>query len=264
MVAIINTNAPLYGVLVSDKSHLMGERKVVKRAYTTMMAIKCLSGTKLPGEPKDLVGDALFELEMATIEHKWWDDLSPQENYDKFSYGNLKGPEEKFERNALSKTRDMGVTPTRVFVSTPNQKNSERFFTHLSATPNMPQMTPLPFVGLAATDDTNAVEVKHHGSLGITTTGVVQDTNHPHLHVSMSHYEPSQKPHPYFKGKDVEPPEPVQVAQLTVLDVDAAKENWDGALLKKYINELGLHVIPTTGKDALQPVLMFWSVLGDY
>ncbi|EME84220.1 uncharacterized protein MYCFIDRAFT_173249 [Pseudocercospora fijiensis CIRAD86] len=147
----------------------------------------------------------------------------------------------------------MGVVTTRIFVSTPYQKKGIQFFMHLSATPDMPKMTPLPFVGLPATEDTNAAEVDHYGSLGTTTTDVLPDTDHPHLQVSTTYYEPSTKLHPYFKGKDVERPDPCQAGQLTVLDVDAAKENWDAALLKEYTNKLGLHVIPTAGKDAHQP-----------
>ncbi|EME84221.1 uncharacterized protein MYCFIDRAFT_173250 [Pseudocercospora fijiensis CIRAD86] len=107
MFGVATTIAPLYGVLVSDKSHLVGERRLVKRDYATLMAHKTLADTKLPPELIDQISDELFKMEMAIVEWKWWDDLPHQENYAKFKYRT--GTETNFELNALSK----GVSQAR-------------------------------------------------------------------------------------------------------------------------------------------------------
>lgn len=160
--------------------------------------------------------------------------------------------------------REMGVTTTRTFVSTPGQKDNVQYFWHLSASRAQPQMALNSFVGMPATNIASNAVVKYPGSLGDSYVGLRSDPEQRHLDSVFTDYQDSDKTHPYFKGKDVEKPNPVQVAHLVTFDIKAAIQSWDADLLKRYVDEMGLEIIPLVyGSDKMEPVAMTWNVTRD-
>ncbi|KXT18234.1 hypothetical protein AC579_2873 [Pseudocercospora musae] len=236
----------MYGVLASEKSDLFGERKVVKRAYASMMATKCLSATKFPDEVKDLNGDALFKLEMDTVESKWWDLIGPHEICDIFKC--YPGEESDYELPILESVRK-GMTATRIFVNTPGQKDAEQYYVHLSAAPVQPQTA---FSSFLATPTTSSSYVS-----------VAPDAEQPHLQTALTECIPSTKRHPYYKGADIKKPNSVQCATLMTIEIMAAVQSWDAELLKRYVNDLSLDLVAIGAADLYTPMPMWYNLTID-
>jgi len=74
------TTTPLYGVLVSRKSYLIGLRCHVKTKFAQVLAERVCAG-RLPTELSDLIADELIKLECETVRHTW--DLRNSGHWDK-------------------------------------------------------------------------------------------------------------------------------------------------------------------------------------
>lgn len=76
----------LYGVYVSEKSHLIGVRCLVKREHARMLAMKVAG--HLPQELTDLIENELYVLEEASVRSRWTLPAD-QQNYRKFRYESM-------------------------------------------------------------------------------------------------------------------------------------------------------------------------------
>lgn len=76
----------LYGVYVSEKSHLIGVRCLVKQEHSKMLAAKVAG--HLPRELTDLIEKELYELEKASVRARWTPNTSEQ-NQLKFRYTSM-------------------------------------------------------------------------------------------------------------------------------------------------------------------------------
>jgi hypothetical protein len=85
MPALKTSTSLLYGVFVSEKSFLIGVRRLVKREHTQMLVLK-IAGQALPTELVNEIAERLYALEKAGILAKWDAMKTPEENYNKFSY----------------------------------------------------------------------------------------------------------------------------------------------------------------------------------
>lgn len=93
----------LYGVYVSEKSHLIGVRCLVKREHSKMLARKVAG--HLPQELTDQIEKDLYELEERSV-RACWIPKATQQNHLKFRYASIvSGAEIEVCRRMVSPSR---------------------------------------------------------------------------------------------------------------------------------------------------------------
>lgn len=78
--------ALLYGVFVTEKSYLIGLRKLIKREHISML-ISHVCGDRFPQEVVDIIEQSLYDLEKDIVDSAWKGNAEDNENIRKFLPG---------------------------------------------------------------------------------------------------------------------------------------------------------------------------------
>lgn len=218
---------PLYGILVTQKSILLGRRRLAKAHYAKFLAHRVVE-SRLPPELVDQIVDDLIELDNAEMT-QLWRTLTSRKCYRATLFdlpvvgGTLAEKAAVEELASLSS----GMLCGRVTVKTSDGRNT--LYVHISASKNRPSLAQL-YPGAAP------------------STGPALHFEDGHLHV---HCHPGTATTLSREHVQIQPSSKKrQVARLVQVDgIEEAIKNWDQEAVERFVKVVGLKVVFMNGEE---------------
>ncbi|SMR63963.1 unnamed protein product [Zymoseptoria tritici ST99CH_3D1] len=266
------TSNILYGIFISERSFLIGVRCLVKREHVRFLVLR-IAGRKLPAELADEIVDHLYALEKADIVAEWDIGNSPEENYQKFHYGEA---QTDAERVAFEKMHDLNVDAAWIANSRPSQSfagpstmQQDCHYIHLSALKTRPSLAVALPPRCPTRYPSGILYTTTKGSLSANVTASPSEASLPAdemVYTLPKRPKLNERIVAKTKGKGKTRSEPRSVCRLlSVEGLEAATRDWDAAALEKYVELLELCVIRTergAGGERMKPgifVLQTWD-----
>lgn len=232
---------PLYGILVTERSWLLGQRRLVKSYYAHTLVRRVL-GRRLPGELINQIADDLTELEYADLKKLWTalkDKLHHRETL--FQLPAMGGTE--VEQSAARELRSLshGMLSGKVEIAKPDGANMR--YMHISASKNKPNLIHI-VPGGAPEPDPPVPYADGHVRVHITR-GSPSAISRERVHIE-----------PNTAGS--------QVGRLVLIDgIEDAIKWWDYEAVEQYVKFLNLHVVSMSDEEGeeLTPRLRFLQTI---
>ena len=250
----------LYGIFATEKSLLVGYRKLVKRLHAEMLATKILDGM-LPPEMIALIAVALHQVESRAVEEKWNDTIPHRENVAKFRYNMARTPAEK---KIIEQYHSMGINAVAVRVSKPREVDGKESrgtscYVHVSGVPRRPEIVAQLNHGIwGSGTDGEWYSSPKHGSMTCAREPSHYDVLRVVDHVAgfWAAYQLGDFSH----GA----PTSGEVTTLSACEgIEDAMQNWDAGAVKRYVETLGLDVVPFDYREPLRPRIYLWQFVCD-
>jgi hypothetical protein len=229
-----STNKPLrlgtlllYGILVTEKSDLLGRRGLARKRYAEFLAYRVF-GSRLPAELVDDIVKALVDLDYAEMSRLWetWPGRRCQRAA-KFQLPAVGGTEA--EKAAVKELQSLGVLAISVPVSVGKSDGASTRYVHISASadrPSLAQLCP------GATPPNRPALRYADGHLQVHCfPGTATTVSREHVQVC-----PSSKKR--------------QVARLVQVDgIENSIRSWDQEAVERVVALLELRVVSMNGEE---------------
>lgn len=224
---------PLYGILVTQKSMLLGRRRLARAHYAKSLVHRVVE-SRLPPELVDQIADALIELDNAEMS-RLRTTLTSRKCYRAMLFDLPAVNDTKAEKAAVEELTLLSgdVLAGKVFVKTSDGRSV--LYVHISASKNRPSLSQLypgavPSTGPALRFEDGHLQVHCH-------TGTATMLSREHATI-----RPSSKKR--------------QVSRLVQVDgIEDAIKNWDQEAVERYVKVLGLKVMSMNGEEEGQNLM---------
>lgn len=218
---------PLYGILATERSSLLGQRRLAKAHYAHSL-VRLVLGRRLPGELVNQIAEDLTSLEYADM-LKLWRTLAGEERHREthFRLPAMGGTEA--ERSAAEELRTMshGVLCCKVVVGGADGVDAR--YVHISASEKRPDLAQI--VPGAASNSGPKMQYAGGHMVVQCSPGSASESSRERVQIW-----PNSAGH--------------QVGRLVQIDsVEDAIKQWDQEAAERYVKFLGLKVISMTGED---------------
>jgi hypothetical protein len=224
---MIIVTLPFYGILATEKSNLLGRRRLVKAHHATFLAYRVL-GSRLPAELVDQIAEDITALEYADM-LKLRRKLACRQDH-RSALFTLPAIDRTVAEKAASKElalMSVGTLTSGIIVDTPNAGHVR--YTRITSNKNRPSLVELVPGAVPAS-----------GPKLLYADGRLQVTCNPAMHTQQS----------LERMKLLPSSEELKVGRVVQIDgIEEAIREWDQEVAERYVKFLGLKVVSMNGED---------------